>query len=383
MKNNLPYFNSFKINNGIKEKKLAQYFLKKFKPRIKEKIPSHYLVCQRPDKNISFIKTFSKKYPYFLRFDILKYYPSINHKILNCKISEVYHKLSQKNISRRMKKELKELPLFLNYSPYNKGIPTGSSFSYALSGIFLLDLDLNIPVPFLRQTDDYLLFLKTKKDAEKIMKNIIIPKLNELGLEINEKKLLSGKFHSDKVDFIGFDFYSGYFTIKESKKEEFKKRIITITHLTRKKSEKAIIKLLNNQILGFGHYYKHSSCKKDFQELDSFIRMRLRRYLAKNKDSKDKSSNLLLNNKIIENIGLKSLLKIKNKYDSKKRPISLKKRKKKLKNDKEKFFSPLNELAQTSHFYEQKFVLEELRKITNLLNKLEKKTTKIAKKMKD
>jgi hypothetical protein len=52
---------------------------------------------------------------------------------------------------------------------------------------------------------------------------------------------------------MGFKYYAGIFTISEKKIEEFKKRIIKITHLTKKKSYKAIVKLLNNKILGFGH----------------------------------------------------------------------------------------------------------------------------------
>ena len=47
-----------------------------------------------------------------------------------------------------------------------------------------------------------------------------------------------------------------------------------MTHLTQKKTTPAIIKQLNDKILGFGHYYKTASCKKDFAELDGFIRLR-------------------------------------------------------------------------------------------------------------
>ncbi len=286
--NNLPYYRS--INLQKEEKVFAKFLLRKIRPRLKEKLPEHYLIQSIPYKKLRFIKEKSKSYPYFLKFDIRLYYPSICHETLSKEIESIFGN----SPSRRMKKYLKDILQYLNSSPYGKGISIGSSLSYILSCIFLLNLDLKIPRPFLRQADDYIIFCKNKKEPEKILREIVNPELKRLNLEINEKKLKSGKFHQDKVDFIGFDFYAGHFTIKESKVNEFKDKIIKITHLTKKKPEKAIIKLLNNQILGFGHYYKYASCKQDFEKLDAFIRMRLRRYLSRNKDSRNKQVNLLL-----------------------------------------------------------------------------------------
>jgi len=56
--------------------------LKKLKRILKEKMPYHYLIFSRVDKRLKYIQEMSKKYKYFLRFDIEKYYPSINHQVL-------------------------------------------------------------------------------------------------------------------------------------------------------------------------------------------------------------------------------------------------------------------------------------------------------------
>jgi len=307
--NNLPYF---KTKSNKQELIIAKFLKRKFVPRIKEKFPQHYLTQSIPSKNIEFIKQFSKKYPYFLRIDIALYYPSINHQILLKKLPQIYKKISGKPISRRFQKYLKkDIPEFLNRCPYKKGLPIGSSLSYVLAGIFLLDLDLKIKNPFLRYNDDYLIFFKEEKEPEFFLKNIIVPKLKELNLEINYKKLKSGKFHKDKIDFIGFEFYAGHFLIKKEKIEDFKKKIKKITYLTREKPKEAIVKLLNNKILGFGHYYKFTSCKIEFQELDAFIRMRVRRYLLKQKELQPREGNIILTNQYLKILGLKSLLEIK------------------------------------------------------------------------
>jgi len=388
-KYNLPYY---KINNMSKdfqeEKMLASFLVRKIRPRIKELLPEHYLAQAIPYKKLLFIKEKSKTYPYFLKLDIRLFFPSIHHDLLIKEIPEVYIKIYGKNPTRRMNTYLKSILIkYLDKSPYGKGITIGSPLSYVLSCIFLLNLDLLLPRPFLRQVDDYIIFCKNKNEPEKILKEIVSPELKRLNLEINEKKLKSGKFHKDKVDFIGFDFYAGHFTIKESKVNEFKNKIIKITHLTKKKPDKAIIKLLNNKILGFGHYYKHASCKEDFEKLDSFIRMRLRRYLSRNKDSRNKQGNLLLTNEVIKSIGLKSLLEIKEKYASK-RPLNYKKRKGKTMQS-GKTIKQVNvlKLEEKVYTYKQDLILKELKTLTSLVKKIEKKMvkseSKVAKKEKE
>jgi len=191
---------------------------------------------------------------------------------------------------------------------------------------------------------------------------------------------LSGKFHQDKVNFIGFEFYSGYIRISEEKIEEFKQRIKTLTYLTRKKPVKAVIKQLNHQILGFGHYYKFASCHNVFQDLDDFIRARLRRYIQRNKDSRDKQANLILTNAALKYTGLKSLEDIYLKYGLKKRHKFKKKAK-----IRQKISKPTRnivglELEESGFKYQQKLILDQLQQLTGLVKKLGKKLANLERK---
>lgn len=380
-KNNLPYFKTRPI---IKEKSLANFLLRKFKPKIKNKFPQHYLVQQIPFKTLNLIKENSKKYPYFLRFDIKLYYPSIDHQILLKKLPEIYKKVIEKPLSRRFKRYLKnDLSEFLAKSPYGKGLSIASYLGYVLAGLFLLDLDWQIPRPFLRQVDDYLIFCKNKKESEILLKNLILPKLKELGLEINEKKLKSGKFYQDKVSFIGFNFYAGYFTIAEEKIEEFEKKITKITYLTKKKPKEAIIKSLNNQILGFGHYYKFANCKRTFEELDAFIRMRLRRWLLNQKELLPKEGNLILSNEILKNMGLKSLVEIKEKFSAKNKRKIKKIGKNKPKTGQFNIKGPSPQLRFDPYKSYQKLILDQLKKLTSSVEKVERRIAKIERKLEE
>ncbi len=141
-----------------------------------------------------------------------------------------------------------------------------------------------------------------------------------------------------------------------------------------------MIKLLNNQILGFGNYYKHASCMREFKDVDAFIRMRLRRYITRNRDSKMREGNIFLTNSILEKeMGLKSLSSIKQKYDKNKSLKRKKERKKRGKSCKSNTYYSLRELKEESHYYEQKIILKEIKSITNSMKELEKRISKIEK----
>ena len=308
---NIDQLSYFQLNNTKETNIIARFLLKKVKKLLKEKFPYHYLIFAWQNVRLKYIQELSKKYKYFLKIDIEKYYPSINHEILLNNVRKFDFRTL--GVSRRMRHYLKyEIPEFLKLSPINgQGLALENYLSWVLAGLYLLPLDLKLPRPFLRIQDDYLIFCKNKKEPEKILKEIIEPELDKLELKININKLNSGRFHQNAAEFMGFKYYAGIFTISENKIEEFQNRIIKITHLTRKKSHRVIIKLLNNKILGFGHYYKFSSSKQVFEKLDSFIRQRLRRFISRNKDSKNKLGNLILTNKTLKSMGLKSLSQIK------------------------------------------------------------------------
>lgn len=314
----LPYF---KVKNTPEHLLLARFLCRKFFPILRTKFPHHYLITNDHRIHLKFLKATSKTHPYFLRLDIEKYFISINHSILISEIKSNHFQLTRKQISRRCNKHLKQkIPNFLKLSPYqHQGLPLGNPLSHILAGIYLLKLDLALGVPFLRFCDDYLVFVKTEKQVQSILTETINPILTNLSLSLNIKKLKTGQFHSNSVAFLGFDYFAGYISISQEKIKEFKQKITKITHLTRKKPTPAIIKLLNNQILGFGHYYKFAKCKEAFKELDGFIRSRLRRYISRNKDSKDRLGNLILTNQTLKELRLKSLQEIYEKCASKKR----------------------------------------------------------------
>lgn len=315
-KQNLPYF---KKKATKQECYLGNFFLRKVNPFLKRNIAEHYLINRRDGLVVRYLKKHSAKYPYFLRLDVDKYFPSIDHHTVIHNLPVILKQVTGRQVSRRAKYYIKkDLPRFLSHSPLGTcGLPIGNYLGYVLAGIYLLPLDLKIYKhhPFLRFNDDYIILFKGKNEAEKFLQKTINPTLDELKLKIKPSKTYSGRFHhEDRVDFLGYSYYSGYFGISEEKKEKFKKRIDKLTYLTGQKPIGAIIKLVNNQIHGFGNYYKHCQIAKEFDELDCYIRMRVRRYAIRQKEVSPQLSNTFITNKELKDLGLKSLREKLEKY---------------------------------------------------------------------
>jgi len=363
---------------------LAKFLRRKFLPPLSRKILfPHYLLTQNTRIFLKFIQETPKKYPYFLCFDIQKYFPSINHQILLSQIPQIYQSLTGKEPSRRLKKLLKtEIPKFLSLSPYqNQGLPLGNSLSHILAGIYLLKLDLSLNLPFLRFTDDYLLFARNKQQIDKTLSETIVPILKELNLSLNFNKLKSGKFYQEKLSFLGLEFFAGYIKIPEEKIFDFKKRIVALTRLAKKKPIPAVIKLLNNKILGFGHYYKFADAKNIFKDLDGFVRSRLRRYILRNRNLFPKAGNLLLTNRVLKELGLKSLTEIKLKFDQKFKQKNGKSQKIRQKTGQIKSNLNWQTLQKISDSYLLRQVLGRVNRLIDLVEKLEKRIKKIEKEL--
>lgn len=105
---NLPYY---RVPLKREDFLIFRFLKRKFLAPLKKRFLLHYLFAQDIRQYLNFIQKMGKKYPFFLVFDIEKYFPSISHQILLKVLPEIYQKISQKPISRRFKKILKKICL--------------------------------------------------------------------------------------------------------------------------------------------------------------------------------------------------------------------------------------------------------------------------------
>lgn len=224
---------------------IMPYMLKKFISTSYACIPGkgvHTCVA----KVQQFMRQATKKWdkPYFVKYDISKFFYSIDKKILYNILKKYYKdkkflKLSRKFIglpetedslknminnesSLGMKDEVGEGPTI------EKGIPIGNYTSQYFANIYMNELDKYIKEKlriqyYVRYMDDGLLMVENKKMAKEILEKIETYVNKELNMELNKK---SGYFPVKQgCLFCGYRIYLNHKLIKRNNINRMKKRI--------------------------------------------------------------------------------------------------------------------------------------------------------------
>ena len=88
-------------------------------------------------------------------------------------------------------------------------MPQGGPFSPLLSNVMLNEMDNELELRgyrFVRYADGCMVFCKSRKSAERTLKNIIPSIEGKLFLKVNRKK--TEMAHISKVKYLGYTFYS-------------------------------------------------------------------------------------------------------------------------------------------------------------------------------
>ena len=175
------------------------------------------------------------------------------------------------------------------------GVPQGSPISPLLSNIVLHELDSemeSLGLRFVRYADDFSIYCKTKAEAKKTGNMIYLFLRDKLWLPINRDK--SGIRRPINFQILGFSFVpiyrkgvKGKYQLVVAKKrwQSFKSKLKEVTKKTNPMSfGERISKLIEIQ-RGWINNFKHAHIKIKLEELDGWLRNRLRyciwsRYLS-------------------------------------------------------------------------------------------------------
>lgn len=157
-----------------------------------------------------------KNTKYCLKLDIKKFYPSLDKEILKQKFRR---KIKDKDV-------IHLLDMIIDSS--EEGVPIGNYTSQWFANFYLQDLDHYIKEKlqvkhYVRYMDDMLVFHRNKKELHKI-RLAINEFLEKEHLRIKENWQLF-KVDSRPLDFIGYRFYRGYTTLRDSNFLRIKRRI--------------------------------------------------------------------------------------------------------------------------------------------------------------
>ena len=167
-----------------------------------------------------------------------------------------------------------------------KGTPQGSPLSPLLSNILLDDLDKELEKrghKFVRYADDCNIYVKTQRAGERVMESVKGYLEKKLKLKVNPKKSKVEK--ARKVKILGFSFFKRkgivLIRIAERTKERFMEKLRTLTRRTRSGTLEQILEEINRYIVGWIGYYRLADTPSTFEELDGWIRRRLRQLIWK------------------------------------------------------------------------------------------------------
>jgi len=218
-------------------------------------------------------------YSHVVDLDLEKFFDKVNHDYL---MNELSKKIGDKRVLRLIHKYLRAGIWDQGIlTPSKEGVPQGSPLSPLLSNIVLDKLDKELESRghrFIRYADDCSIYVKSKRAGERVMASISKFIEKELKLKVNEDKSVVTRPWLTKL--LGFSFYhkKGKKGISVAKKSiiSYKAKIRELTNRNQPCSMEERMLNIRQLNQGWGHYFKLSEARKVFEELDKWVRSRIR-----------------------------------------------------------------------------------------------------------
>jgi len=242
----------------------------------------------------------NKGYTQVIDADISKYFDTIPHDKL---LKLVAKRIVDKHI-------LKLIKMWLNapvveeredgkkeYRGNDKGTPQGGVISPLLANIYLNVIDTmwkakeieeKMRARLVRYADDFVVLCKGK--TERILEGIKRT-TNHLGLSLNEKKTRVVEA-GEGFNFLGFNIKvvrnpktGKSFPLTRPSKKSMKHIRAEIKAMTNRTQlilpEESIIRKVNETVRGWVGYFYFKNCSRDFQQLNEYLKERVRIYLRR------------------------------------------------------------------------------------------------------
>jgi len=209
--------------------------------------------------------------------DLSKFFDRVQHDVL---MSRVARKVRDRRLLKLIGRYLLAGVMVegvLQSSP--EGTPQGGPLSPLLANILLDDLDKELErrgLPFVRYADDFVIFTKTRRAAERVFRGVNRYLTKVLRLVVNLEK--SRIVPADGVEFLGFVYRGtmGMIHVSEKNVQKCKRRIRELTGRSRGISMTQRLGELGRYVHGWAGYFALAKQMRLFENLDQWIRRRLR-----------------------------------------------------------------------------------------------------------
>jgi len=218
-------------------------------------------------------------YSHVVDLDLAQFFDRVNHDYL---MNELSHRITDKRVLKLIHKILRsEISDGKSCEPSKQGVPQGGPLSPLLSNIILDKLDKELEKrghKYVRYADDCSIYVKSKRSGDRVMESITRYIEKELKLKVNTEK--SSVTRPWVMKLLGFTFHHRKgekgLSVHGKSIASYKDKIRAITSGNVPCSMQVRFEQISQLNRGWGHYFKLSDAKSVFQELDSWVRSRVR-----------------------------------------------------------------------------------------------------------
>jgi len=218
---------------------------------------------------------------YVVDLDLKTFFDVVNHDRLMYRLSTT---IGDKTLLGLIRKYLQSgIMVDGIVSQRTEGTPQGSPLSPLLSNIVLDELDKELERrghKFVRYADDCNIYVRSQEAGGRVMESISNFIESKLKLIVNKDK--SQVCEVNQTKFLGYTIQrDGSLTIAANSVVRFKEKVRKITKRNRGVRFEQIIAELTPVMRGWLDYFRHARCKSLLQNLDFWIRRKLRCYRLK------------------------------------------------------------------------------------------------------
>ena len=218
-------------------------------------------------------------YRYIVDIDLEKFFDQVNHDRLMSRLAtRVYDKRVLKLIRRFLTAGVMIGGLV---SPTDRGTPQGGPLSPLLSNIVLDQLDKELEkrgLRFVRYADDCVIYVRSKRAAERVMESVSRYITRKLRLKVNLDK--SAVSHPWWRPYLGFSFTSRRdnprIRIHSTSIKRMKQHVRQLTSRSGGRSLQQVIDQLNQYLKGWWNYFGKAEVAAGFKSINYWIIRRIR-----------------------------------------------------------------------------------------------------------
>jgi RNA-directed DNA polymerase len=210
--------------------------------------------------------------------DLEKFFDRVNHDIL---MSRVARKVKDQRVLRLIRRYLQAGIMADGIiTPSRKGTPQGGNLSPLLSNILLDELDKELERrghTFCRYADDCNIYVRSKRAGERVYASITRFLENRLQLRVNGDK--SAIDRPWKRKFLGYSMtwhMKPKLRVAEESVARFKEKLREQFRRGRGRNVRNFIEELRPLLIGWINYFSLAEVKGTFEDLDGWIRRKLR-----------------------------------------------------------------------------------------------------------